>query len=66
MALLLIITCIEESIILCLFLIILTDGGNLESIERNFSDWSDDSDDDILNQPGEPVRLCHDIVFGYD
>lgn len=31
------------------------DGGNFESIEQNFSDWSDiDSDDDILNQPGEP------------
>lgn len=29
---------------------------NLENIEQNFSDWSDnDSDDDILNRPGEAV-----------
>ena len=34
-----------------------TDGANLDIIEQNFSDWSDDSDDDILNQPGEPVSL---------
>ncbi|XP_052217681.1 zinc finger CCCH domain-containing protein 13-like isoform X2 [Dreissena polymorpha] len=26
---------------------------NLDNIEQNFSDWSDDSADDILNRPGE-------------
>ena len=33
-----------------------SDGGNFDSIEQNFSDWSEnDSDDDILNQPVELV-----------
>lgn len=43
-----------------LFLILFLDN-NMENIEQNFSDWSDDSDDDILNRPGETVRQPIDL-----
>ncbi|KAH3808308.1 hypothetical protein DPMN_136661 [Dreissena polymorpha] len=36
---------------------------NLDNIEQNFSDWSDDSADDILNRPGEAVSAIEHLIL---